>query len=92
MNPPASGNGLREHLENIELLSRVIQIAKISELASFWDPVAPGRIYKTTQDVDDGFGGFSPACREYTHPRHDPEARVFGVIPGRTLIGPVVGV
>ena len=54
--------------------------------------MAPGRCYKTHQDVDDGFGGFPPACREYTHPRHDPDARVFVAILEGTVIGPVVGV
>ena len=43
---PASGNGLQEILENFELRSEINQIAKISELASFWDPIAPGRILR----------------------------------------------
>ena len=58
-NPPASGDGLRGNLENFELLSRVHQIAKISDLPSLQDLVVLRRIFKTTQDVDDGFGGFS---------------------------------
>ena len=90
--PPASGNRLLKNLENFQLRSRVNQIAKISELAPFWDAVILGRCFKTAQDVDDGFGGFTPACREYTHSGYDSEARVFAAILGGTPIGPVVGV
>ena len=48
---PGAVNRLRENLQNFELRSEISQIAKISELASFWDLVSPGRLYKTIQDV-----------------------------------------
>ena len=51
---PASGNRLREKLHNFESRPVFDQIAKISELASFLDPVVPGRTYEIMQDVDDG--------------------------------------
>ena len=57
-NPAVSGNGWREHLDNFELRSRINQIAKVSELASFLDPVVLGISHKTMQHVEDGFGGF----------------------------------
>ena len=61
-NQPASGNRLGENVENLELRSRIIRIAKISDLASFLDPVTLGRRFQTHQDVDDGFGGYTAAC------------------------------
>ena len=54
--------------------------------------MAPGRISKNIHDVGVGFGTFAPACREYTHLEHDPEARVSAVVLGGTLLGPVVAV
>ena len=47
---------------------------------------------KTIPDADDGFGGRTPACREYTHPRDRANSRVYAAIPGNTIIGPVVQV
>ena len=42
------------------------------------------------QDVDDGFGDRTPARREYTHPRAESDSRIYGTIPERTIIGPVL--
>ena len=42
--------------------------------------------------MDDGFEDVTPACREYTHPRVDPQPGACAAIPGRTLIGPVIKV
>ena len=89
---PASGNKLRKNLENFELRSTDSQITRISELASFWYTVKAGMHYKTIPDMDDCFGDFTPACREYTHPRADPFSRAYAAVPGGTVIGPVVGV
>ena len=46
----------------------------------------------TYQDVVNGFWGYTPACREYIHPRNDPRSKVFTAILGGTNIGPVVQV
>ena len=48
------------------------------------------RYYKTHPDMDDGFGGFTPSCREYSRPRQDAVLTVLGAIPARTVIGPVL--
>ena len=42
--------------------------------------------------MDNGFGGYTLACREFSHPRNDPRSKVFAAIPGGTNIGPVVQV
>ena len=47
-----------------------------------------GMRYKTIPDVNDGFGGRTPACREYTHPRETSKIQIYAAIPGNTLIGP----
>ena len=38
------------------------------------------------------FEDFTPVCREYAHPRTDPQSRAYAAIPGRTLIEPVIEV
>ena len=48
------------------------------------------RYYKTHPDMDDGFGGLTPSCREYSRPRQDAVLTVLGAIPARTVIGPVL--
>ena len=45
--------------------------------------------FKTIPDVDDGFGDFIPACREYILLRLDLNSRVFAAVPGGTVIGPL---
>ena len=42
--------------------------------------------------MDDGFGEFTPACREYTLLWADPRSGAYAAIPGGTVIGPVVEV
>ena len=81
----ASGNGLRENLQNFQSLSNAIQYTRICELASFWYRVDVGMKYKTIPDVVHGFGDFIPACREYILPRLDLNSRVFSAIPGGTV-------
>ena len=51
-----------------------------------------GLPYKAIPDVDDGFGGRTPACRVYTHPREQANSRVYAAIPRNTTIGPVLHV
>ena len=46
------------------------------------------KYYKTHPDMDDGFGGSTPACREYSRPRQEAGQTVLGVIPEGTVIGP----
>ena len=86
----ASGNRLQENLPNFASRPKSSQRIKICEPTSFWHPVGAGISYKTIPDVDDGFGDFTPVCREHTLPRADPRSRVFGEILGGTVIGPVV--
>ena len=62
----ASGNRLRDALQKFGKLEAEIQFARGA--AIFWERVSVGMQYKTIPDVDDGFGGRTPACREYTHP------------------------
>ena len=47
------------------------QLTKICELAPFSHTAEVGMCYKTIQDMDDRVK--PPTCREYTHPRADPE-------------------
>ena len=65
------------------------QLAKACELASFWRTVETGIWCITIPDVDDGFGDFTPVCREYTLPRADTQSRAYA---GGTFIGPVIEV
>ena len=88
----ASGNGLQEHLQNFESLSRTVQFTRICELASFWLRADLGKKYKTIPVVDDGFGDSIPACREYILHRLDLHSRVFAAIPEGAVIGPVLEV
>ena len=89
---PASGNRLRECLQNFETLEKSIQFSKVCEDASFWKRVSIGMSYKTIPDVDDGLGYRNPACREYTLPRADSDSGIYAAIPGQTIIGPVLQV
>ena len=88
----ASGNRWRECLQNIESLAKTIPFTKVSELASLWHRVEAGMSYKTTPDVDDGFGDFIPWCWECALPRTDPWFGSYASIPGRTVIGRVIQV
>ena len=76
---PASGNRWRECFQNFASRSKTSQLTKVCELASFWHRAEAGRSYKTTSDVDDVFGDFTPVCREFSDNIHflwqtqDPE-------------------
>ena len=88
----ASGNRLRENIQDFESLSETIQFTKVCELASFWFRVSAGMSHKTKPDEDDGFGDPIPVCREYKLPRATPLSRAHAEIPGETIIGPVIEV
>ena len=60
---PVSGNRLRECLQNFDRLEKSLQFTKNCEDASFWKRLSIGMRYKTSADVDDGFGDRTPACR-----------------------------
>ena len=68
---PASGNRLRESLQNFETLEKSNQFTKVCEDASFWKRVSVGMCCKTIADVDDGFWKsnssmqrvYTPSCR-----------------------------
>ena len=65
----ASGNGLRENIQNFESLTKTIQFTRFCELASFWYRVDVGMKYKTVLGVKVEFGDFIPARRENILPR-----------------------
>ena len=48
--------------------------------------------FQTIHDIDDGFGGESGACREYTRPRDHDDSKLVAWIRGFTKIGPVIQV
>ena len=66
---PASGNRLRECLQNFETQEKSIQFTKVCGDVSFWKRVSIGTCCKTIPDVDNGFGDRTSACTECTHPR-----------------------
>ena len=39
--------------------------------------------------MNDGFGGKTGSCREYTLPRDDQDSETLGWLSGHTRIGPV---
>ena len=49
----ASGNSLRENIQDFELLSETIQCTRVCENASFWYQVSAGVKFKTKPDEDD---------------------------------------
>ena len=89
---PAAGNGMREVQQKFETLGTEVQFKRICKEAAFIHEVAVGRSYRTASDVDDGFGGRTPICREHTKPRTDSDSRIFAAIKQRTIIGPVLQV
>ena len=61
-----SGNRGRDDLQDIFFFfEEPYRIARMCEVASFWNLVETGKHYKTHPDMKDVFGGFTPACREY---------------------------
>ena len=89
----ASGNRFRDTLQSFEKLDKEPLFARVcGAAAAFLELVSVGMRYKTIPDDDDGFGGRTPACREYTHPREQANSGIYAAIPGNTIIGPVLQV
>ena len=87
-----AGDRLRTQHQRFEELSNEIQKTKACEDAGFMRRVSIGQYFKTLHDVDDGVGGKSEACREYTLPRDNPDSELIAWIGGHTIIGPVLQV
>ena len=51
-----------------------------------------GQYFKANHDVDDGFGGTTRACREYTLPCDHQDSEHNAWICGHTRVGPVLQV
>ena len=45
-----------------------------------------------TQFCDDGWGNFTPPCREYSSSRAYPKTRALAAVPVGTIIGPAIEV
>ena len=79
---PASGNSLRENIQDFESLSETIQFTSVCEDSSYWFWVSAGMSYRTKLDEDDGFGDPIPVCREYTLSRANPLSKAYAAILG----------
>ena len=88
----AARDRLRVHQERFERLSREIKVPQICESAGFMRKVSIGQYFKTIHDVEDGFGGKTQACREYTSLRDHQDSEPVAWIGGHTKIGPVLQV
>ena len=82
----ASGNSLRENIQDFESLSDTFQYTMICEHTSFWYRVSAGMRYKTKHDEDDGCGDPILSCREYTFPRANPQPRAYAAILGEAIV------
>ena len=76
-----SGNRARDDLQHNFFLQKPFWIARICEIASFWNIVERAKSYNTHPDIDGGVGGFTPACREYSRLRQEAGSTVHGAIP-----------
>ena len=85
----AAGNSRQDDLHDTRLMDIPHCTARICEIASFWNFVEKGKHNKTHPDMDDGLGRVTPAGREYSRLRREKGSTVLGVIPERTVIGPV---
>ena len=86
----ASGNRFQNARQGFEDLDTETLFASVCGAAAFWELVSVGMRCKTIPDVDDGVGGRTPACREYTHLREQTNSRIYAAIAGNTIIGPVL--
>ena len=66
------------------------QFRTIRESAGFMRPVSVEMSYRTSDDVNDGFGNLSASCREYTSPRARRDIVVKLWLRKHTGIGPVL--
>ena len=60
--------------------------------ALFQHLVTARNFYKIPLDDDDGWGKFTPLCREYSNSRAHPKAQALCAVPAGTTIGPVIEV
>ena len=79
-------------LFKVLILVKKTLFARVCCAAAFRELVSVGMRYKTIPDVDDGYGGRTPACREHTYPPDQANSRVYAAIPRNTIIGPVLHV
>ena len=59
----ASGNRTQDDLHDIRLMEPSYWIARIFEVAAFWNLVEKDKYFRTHPDMDDGFGGVPLAFR-----------------------------
>ena len=83
----ASGNRLRDTLQRLEKQDTETLFAWVCGVAVFVRRVYFGMSYKNYS-----WGGRTPACSEYTHPREHTNSIIYSAIPGNTTIGPVLQV
>ena len=88
-NVQAARDRLRDHLGKNEKLSREMKASQISESAGLMRKVSVGQYLRTIHDANDGFGGKTGSCREYTLLRDHQDSEPIGWIRGHTRIGPV---
>ena len=78
-----------DHQEKFVNLSKETKVSQICESAGFMRKVSIGPYFRTIHDVNDGCGGKTGSCREYTLPREDQDSEPIGWIREHTKIGPV---
>ena len=66
---------------DLKTLEHDIQFTRVCEDASFCIRVSIGMSYNTILDVDDGFGGRTPACRKYALRRANSDSRLVAADP-----------
>ena len=75
-------------LKKFEEVPNEIQLTKAFEPAGCARRVSIGKYFKTIHDLDDGFGGTTGACEEYTLLRDKPDSEQIAWFGGHTRIGP----
>ena len=75
-------------LKKFEEVPNEIQLTKAFEPAGCTRRVSIGKYFKTIHDLDDGFGGTTGACEEYTLLRDKPDSEQIAWFGGHTRIGP----
>ena len=59
---------------------RKIKVSQTCESDGFIRTVYIGQYFRTVHDVNDGFGGKTGSCREYTLPRDDQDSELAGSV------------
>ena len=88
----AAGNSWRDHLQRCKMLDPDEQFRTIGESAGFIRPISVGMYYRTSDDMNDGFGKLTASCREGTLLRAHQDSVVKPWIKRHTEIGPVLEV